>query len=113
MPIATAFDPQPGDRCNWRLYTDVLPCTILRRTATTVIVRIDIAVMTKPPVMVPGGFAAVVTEPAEYQIEEDPTGRIAKFSLRKSGAWKLADHGTASPGNDLRPGWWYHHDYGF
>lgn len=105
------FDPKPGDRCNWTIHTDVKPCTVISRTPKTVKVRIDKAVIVEPPEMVPGGFAAVVTKPAKYEIQEDPDGSVEVFGLRNNNRWTLAGH--RGPGNYLQQGWRYHYDYGF
>ena len=111
--MTTAFDPQIGDRCNYTVWTDTDPCTVIARTPRTVKVRIDKAEILKAPKMVPGGFAAVVVEQAEWQIREDPGGRVQVFSLRKHGRWKLQGTPANSQGNDLNPGWRKYHDYGF
>ncbi len=31
----STFNPQVGDACNWAIWTDVEPCTVVARTATT------------------------------------------------------------------------------
>ncbi len=107
------FNPQVGDRCNWRLWTDVVPCTVVKRTAKTVTVREDKATVVKPPVLVPGGFAAVVLEDATYEISEDPHGRLRTFSLRKSGSWKGRHTRTNEVGDILGAGWRHFHDICF
>jgi hypothetical protein len=107
------FNPQIGDRCHWQLWTDVEPCTVIKRTAKTVTVRLDKADVATPPVMVPGGFAAVCLEPASYSISENPDGRLMTFSLRASGAWKGKGTRVNEVGNVLRAGWKKFHDYGF
>jgi hypothetical protein len=107
------FNPQIGDRCNWQLWTDVEPCTVINRTAKTVTVRFDWAELATPPVMVPAGFAAVVLEAATYSISENPSGRVMKFSLRANGAWKGQGSRANERGNVLRAGWKKFHDYGF
>ena len=94
----TDFSPQPGDRCAWRLWTDVEPCTVVARTAKTVTVRID---------------KAEVTEPARWTISEDPDGRTLVFSLRKGGNWKLQGTSSREVGNSLVAGWRKFYDYGF
>ena len=109
----TPFNPQVGDRCHWRLWTDVEPCTVVSRTNKTVTVRIDKAEIAKPPVMVPGGFAAVVVKPATYKITENPNGSQRTFSLRASGAWKGKGTRVNQVGDILHAGWAKYHDYGF
>ena len=107
------FDPQVGDKVNWILYSDVEPATVISRTPKSVTVRIDKATITKPPVMIPGGFAAVIAEHPEYNIEEDPDGRIKQFRLRKNGRWLAKGANPKSRGDELRPGWHKFHDYSF
>ena len=107
------FNPQIGDRCHWVLWTDVEPCTVVARTPKTVTVRLDKAEVSKPPVMVPGGFAAVVLEPATFEISEDPNGRRMTFSLRASGAWKGKGTRVNEVGNVLWAGWRKYRDMGF
>lgn len=109
----TTFDPQVGDHCHWRLWTDVEPCTVVARTPKTCTVRVNKTEIVKSPVMVPSGFAGVVTEPAMWRILDELSGATLTFSLRRSGAWKLQNSGTRSPGNVLRPGHRKHYDYGF
>lgn len=109
----TDFNPQNGDRCAWRIWTDVEPCTVVARTAKTVTVRIDKAEVEKAPEMIPGGFAAVVTEPARWTISEDPAGQLLVFSLRKGGNWKLQGTSSREVGNSLVAGWRKFYDYGF
>lgn len=107
------FDPQVGERCHWTIYSDVEPCTVVHRTAKTVKVRIDKADLVSPPKMVPGGFAAVVVEPATWSIRENPAGRLLTFSRRSTGRWKLQGTGSNERGNTLQPGWHKYYDYGF
>ncbi len=107
------FDPQIGDRCHWILWTDVDPCTVVARTPKSVTVRIDQGEIETPPVMVPGGFAAVVVEPATWRIAENPDGRKLTFTLRKDGRWKLRGSASREAGCVLRPGWRKYHDYSF
>lgn len=107
------FNPQIGDRCNWRLWTDVEPCTVVARTPKTCTIRVNKTELAKPPVMVPGGFAAVVTEPAEWLILDELEERTMTFSLRASGIWKGRGDSSRGLGNVLRPGHRKVYDYGF
>lgn len=108
-----AFNPQIGDKCNWRSWTDVEPCTVVARTAKTVTVRVNKTELAKAPEMIPGGFAAVVTEPAEWRILDDLEDSFYKFSLRKNGTWKLQGTGSNEVGNNLSAGHRKFYDYGF
>jgi hypothetical protein len=111
--MTTTFNPQIGDACNWALWTDVEPCTVIARTPKACTVRVNKTEIAKAPVMVPGGFAAVVTEPAEWRILDELEERTLTFTLRKSGAWKLQGTGIREVGNVLRPGHRKVYDYGF
>lgn len=112
--MSTEFDPQPGDRCHWHLWTDVEPCTVLHRTPRRVTVQMNKARLTTPPKLTPGGFAAVVDEPAQWEIlDELEEGQPLTFSLRSNGRWKMVGDSANSPGNVLRPGWRKFYDYGF
>lgn len=109
----TIFNPQIGDPCHWRLWTDVEPCTVVARTPKTCTIRVNKTELAKPPVMVPGGFAAVVTEPAEWLILSELSTRTMTFSLRKNGRWKPQSSSAKEAGNVLRPGHHKYYDYGF
>lgn len=109
----STFDPQVGDPCNWALWTDVEPCTVVARTATTCSVRINKTELAKAPVMVPGGFAAVVVTQAEWTILPELDGPLQVFSRRKSGQWKLKGTAVNERGNVLSPGHRKVYDYGF
>jgi hypothetical protein len=109
----TSFDPQIGDPCHWQLWTDVEPCTVVARTAKTVTVRVNKTELAQPPVLVPGGFAAVVTEPAQWRILDELEARALTFTLRKGGVWKQTGSRTRERGNALYPGHRKFHDYGF
>ena len=60
---------------------DIIDVTPSGRTLT---LRERKAINIKPPKMQPGGFAGVVTEPAEWKTEPDPNGAIRKARKRKS-----------------------------
>jgi hypothetical protein len=108
------FNPQVGDQCHWTLYTDVKPMTVIARNGNTVTVAENLVEITKAPVMVPGGFAAVCVEPPQVLICNDYTSRKPmKFSKRKNGRRKLAGSRMSEPGDVLCAGWHYHYDYGF
>jgi hypothetical protein len=107
------FNPQLGDACSWAIYTDVEPCTVIARTAKTVKVRVNKTEIAKAPEMIPGGFAGVVTEPAEWRILDELEERVLTFSQRGNGSWKLKGTSSNSRGNFLRPGHRKFYDYGF
>ena len=107
------FNPQIGDPCNWATWTDVEPCTVVARTAKTCTVRVNKTEIVKGPEMVPGGFAGVVTEPAQWRILEELQGGLQTFTLRANGAWKMRGTALNNVGNVLRPGYRKFYDYGF
>jgi hypothetical protein len=107
------FNPQVGDLCNWTIWTDVEPCTVVARTPKSVTVRVNKTEIAKGPEMVPGGFAGVVTEPAQWRILDETEDRTITFSLRGSGVWKLRGSSTNSRGDVLRAGHRKFYDYGF
>lgn len=99
-----------GDHANVRLWTDVEPCTIIKRTAKTITVRYDKAV--KDPAWTPewitGGFSAICTNDGEQKwiISEDPDGQIGVFRRRKNGWFDRSDC-------CLTPGWRKYYDHNF
>jgi hypothetical protein len=76
-------------------------------------VRVNKSRLSKPPVMAPGGFAAVVVSPAEWEVLDELEPSLLTFSLRSNGRWKLSGSNSKSPGNELREGWRKFYDYGF
>lgn len=69
--------------------------------------------LTKPPVMVPGGFAGIVLEPAVWTVDLTKLeGRPSVWTKRKNGRWIQKGHGngsnTLSIGKAIR-----YYDYGF
>lgn len=111
--MSNFFTPHVGDRCSWVLYSDVEPCTVVARTPSTCTVRINKSRLIKPPVMVPGGFAGVIKEPAEWEILDQLEDRTLVFSRRKNGCWKLRGSSANSHGNRLIQGHRKVYDYGF
>jgi hypothetical protein len=109
----TSFNPQIGDQCNWALWTDVEPCTVIARTPKGCKVRVNKTEVAKPPKMEPGGFAGVVLEPAQWHILDDLEAPVYTFTLRASGLWKLQGSGMRERGNVLRAGHRKVYDYGF
>jgi hypothetical protein len=107
------FNPQVGDPCHWILYTDIEPCTVVARSPRVCKVQINKTKIDKPPVVVPGGFAGVVTENATWEILDQLEIRVLVFTLRKNGIWKLQGSGLKERGNVLQPGHRKFYDYGF
>lgn len=108
--------PEVGMVATYVIYTDRHAVDVIKVSSSkkTITVRQRKLIVTKKPVMVPGGFAAVVVEDAKFASEPDPDGEIMKFSLRKSGQWKKAGHPMNSPGMRLVLGVDSpYYDYGF
>lgn len=95
--------------CHW---SDVSPATVVRKTATTLTVRLDKAERDPSwlPEWEPGGFAGVCTnnDDQRWIIEEDPNGRTVVFRWHKR---KNRYENTAGEG--LYPGWLKKYDYNF
>lgn len=99
-----------GDRANVCLYTDVNPCTVIRRTAKTITVRYDKGELDPnwKPEIIPGGFCGHCTnqEDQVWILEEDPNGHTETFRRRKNGWYNRSDC-------RLTPGWKKFYDYNF
>jgi len=112
---------QVGDRCNYKMHTDVRPCTVIEvtRGGAHVIVRFDKAELAEGerPNIIPGGFAGHCTNQhsLKYDITEDPDGVTATFTLRKwRGRYVWTPKGGSPDGvQRLRKGWRYFYDYNF
>lgn len=105
---------QPGDKAHVCLYTDIEPCTVIKRTASTITIRYDDAKLNgnwKPEFDI-GGFAAHCTNNNEqrdgWDIFEDPDGITETFRWSKKYQKWLSKSGCK-----LRPEWYKHHDYNF
>lgn len=107
------------------LYTDIDAYTIIKKTATTMTLRRDHAVLANnwKPEFIQGGFAGHCVNQADqtYTYSEDPDGAIVKISLRRSKdengnerrRWKKAGVGTFEGGGNVYPGRRKFHDYNF
>jgi len=114
-----------GDGVTHTLWTDRKAATVVRVTPKSVTVRYDKAVLLNGAesgeedalTVHVGGFAAHVEGEQRYSYEPDPEGRTFKFTrrVRKNGkvVYKVAGHGTNSPGNELVPGRHAHYDYNY
>ena len=100
-----------GDHASVRLYTDHEPCTIIKKTATSLTVRYDKATRDPnwKPEWVPGGFSAICTNQDEQKwiIEEDPNGTTETFR------WHKSEGAYVHNGCLLTPGWYKKYDYNF
>jgi hypothetical protein len=100
-----------GDKGSVRLWSDSNPCTVIRRTKTTVTVRFDKAELNPEwkPEWVVGGFSAICTNQKDQQwiIEDDPEGSTETFR------WSDKENCFIHNGCRLTPGWYKHYDYNF
>ena len=101
-----------GDKAHVRMWSDECPVTIIKKTATTLTVRKDKAVLDPnwKPEFVLGGFSAHCTNNDEQKwiISDDPDGDIEVFRWSKRlNCFK--DKCDCK----LLPGWAKVHDYNF
>jgi len=103
-----------GDKAHIQHYSDVTPCTIIKKTKTTFTVRCDKAVKTDKwgPKWVVGGFSAHCKNNEDqddwWECIDDPNGHTEVFRWsRVYNAFRNTD------GEKLYPGWRYYHDYNF
>lgn len=71
--------PTVGQKCAYRIWTDVEPCTVVEvsKSGKKVVVQMDKAAKNK------------AEWPAQdWEIERDENGSLATFTLRKNGVWK-------------------------
>lgn len=61
----------------------------------------------------PGGFCGHVSGEQRWKIERQDNPKVSKFTLRKSGMWKIAGHATNSPGCVLFSGHRPYYDFNF
>lgn len=100
-----------GDKGSVRLWSDSEPCTVIKRTKTTVTVRFDKATRNPnwKPEWIPGGFSAICTnnEDQQWIIEDNPNGSTETFY------WSDKENCFVHHGCRLTPGWYKHYDYNF
>lgn len=61
----------------------------------------------------PGGFCGHVSGTQRWKIERATNPARLKFTLRKNNMWKIAKHGTKSPGCVLHKGHSHYYDFNF
>lgn len=102
---------EAGDKASVRLWSDVNPCTVIKRTKTTVTVRYDKATRNPDwkPDWVVGGFSAICTniEDQQWIIEDDAKGSTERFF------WSEKESCFIHNGCRLTPGWRKYYDYNF
>lgn len=101
-----------GDHAHVCQWSDVDPCTIIAKTATTLTVRYDKAERDPAytPEWIPGGFSAICTNQDDQQwvISEDEDGRVEVFRWSK----KYNQYRNTA-GERLYPEWRKFYDYNF
>ena len=114
-----------GDGVSVSIWTDLDAYTIIKKTATTMTLRRDHAVLANnwKPEFIQGGFAGHCVNQADqtYTYSEDPDGAIVKISLRRweddrgdeRRRWKKSGVGTFEGGGNVYLGRRAFHDYNF
>lgn len=105
---------QVGDHAHVCMYSDIEPCTVIKRTASTITVRYDDAKLNGKwkPNMIVGGFCAHCDNQNEqfdgWDIVENLDGRTETFRWsKKYQKW------LNTCGEKLRPEWKKFYDYNF
>lgn len=103
-----------GDGVTMHLWSDAHACTIISRTAKTLTIQRDKAILDPnfKPEWVPGGFAAHCTNSNEqsWTYERDPTGEIIRCHWsEKDGCWRAGPDGSIRIGRGRHE----HYDHNF
>lgn len=103
-----------GDGATICLWSDREACTVVRRTAKTLVVQRDKAIRDPEfkPEWVPGGFSAICTncEEQRWTYERDPNGATTRFHWsEKFGGWQAGSDGSIK----LARGRHEYYDYNF
>ena len=110
------FNPKVGDQAAVYYYSDVHPCTVIKRTKKFVTVQMDNYKLNKEirPNIIPGGFAGHCTNQRElqYDITRNEKGGLMKFGLRQDGTWCQCGDSSRNP-TALGKGWRAFYDYNF
>ena len=114
--VTVGFDPQIGDQAAVYYYSDVKPCTVIKRTKKFVWIQMDNYKLAEGerPDIIPGGFAGHCTNQRslKYDITRNLEGSISKFGLRKNGRWCRCGQHDVNP-TSLGKGWRAFYDYNF
>ena len=108
------FNPKVGDQAAVYYYSDVHPCTVIKRTKKFVTVQMDNYKLNKEirPNIIPGGFAGHCTNNREQRwiITANPDGGIIEGYLGNDNEWyqKGSDRRTT-----IDQGYVKFHDYNF
>ena len=114
--VTLGFDPQIGDKAHVLYYSDIKPCTVIKRTKKFVWVQSDNYKLAEGerPNIIPGGFAGHCTNQRslKYEFTRNHKGSIYKFGFRENGRWcQCGDH--CSNPTTLGKGWRAFYDYNF
>ena len=114
--VTLGLDPKVGDHAHVLYYSDIHPCTVVKRTKKFVWVQMDnykLAEGEKPNI-IPGGFAGHCTNQRQlkYDITRNLKGAVSKFGLRANGKWCRCGQHDANP-TSLGKGWRAFYDYNF
>ena len=112
--VTLGFDPQIGDKAHVLYYSDIHPCTVIKRTKKFVTVQMDNYKLNKEirPNIIPGGFAGHCTNNREQRwiITENPEGTITEGYLGSDNEWY--EKGT-NRRNTVEKGYVKFHDYNY
>ena len=114
--VTLGLDPQVGDHAHVLYYSDIHPCTGVKRTKKFVwgqMANYKLAEREKPNI-IPGGFAGHCTNQRslKYEFTRNLKGGITRFGLRDNGQWcQCGDH-SSNP-TTLGEGWRAFYDYNF
>ncbi len=91
----------PGARVSYRIWTDVVPLVVLKRTPKTLLcAELDAT----PAPLEPGEEPRFGRNKWIIAEEPRPDARRVRFTLRNTGAWKVEGTRTRETGNVLTPG---------
>ena len=96
MNVTHNFNPEVGDKAAVYYFTDVQPCTVIKRTKKFVTVQMDDYKLNKDskPEIIPGGFAGHCTNQKDqkWDIVSNKDVPTVRARLRKDGYYHSA-HG--------------------
>ena len=109
------WEPKVGDHAAIRYYSDVVPCTVIKRTAKFVWVQRDKYKLQADwkPEIIAGGFCGHCTNNYDqrYDFTRDENGSIDKYGIRKDGRWYAC--GQRYGATRLTEGWAAFYDYNY
>ena len=113
--MTNKWNPEVGDKAAVCHYSDIEPCTVIRRTEKFVWVQMDsykVDPEWKPDMRI-GGFVAhtVNNHDQKHIITRNEKGYVRRFGIRKDGYWYAS--GQRYGANYLTKGWRRFYDYNF